>query len=118
MTGPIENNEVIEKIEQQESPEVQDRLKAMYMENMQASEQAGNEDMVKYYQEKLNELEAQNEASDDIRLGGWYAGYTAVFGKADGQAVCQCFTAPGRIPGGMRDILSASVQSGVGLSVR
>lgn len=77
MTGPIENNEVIEKIEQQESPEVQDQLKAMYVENMQASEQAGNEDMVKYYQEKLNELEAQNEASDDIRLGGWYAGYTA-----------------------------------------
>ena len=76
MADFMENFEIVEQAEQNMSPEQLNRLEEMYTENVQEAERGGNEDMAKYYREKLEKLKEQALASDDSRMGGWYAGYT------------------------------------------
>lgn len=76
MAEIMETPEVVEQAEQTMTPELMEQLQANYQENIQEAEKAGNQDMAKYYREKLEELEAQALVSDNSRMGGWYAGYT------------------------------------------
>lgn len=73
MEDRVMNPEMTEQAEQNMAPELQNQMLEMYRENLQEVERSGNEDMAKYYREKL---EAQDLASDNSRMGGWYAGYT------------------------------------------
>ena len=68
--------EMMEQAEQTMSAEQLDQMSEMYRENMEEAQRAGNGDMAQYYQKKLEALEAQALATDDSRMGGWYAGYT------------------------------------------
>lgn len=75
MEDRIMNQEAVEQAEQNLTPEQQNQMMELYMENAREAEEAGNEDMAEYYRDKMEKLEAQNGAGD-TRLGGWYAGYT------------------------------------------
>lgn len=69
--------EAAEQAEQSQSPEQLNQVREMYHENMKEAQRTGNKDMAKYYKEKLDAVEKQAVASDDSRMGGWEAGYTA-----------------------------------------
>lgn len=76
MEDRMMNPEMMEQAEQNMAPELQKQMQEMYQENLREAERSGNEDMAKYYREKLEKLEEQALASDNSRMGGWYAGYT------------------------------------------
>ncbi|MBE5782256.1 MAG: hypothetical protein E7329_02950 [Clostridiales bacterium] len=72
-----ENIERFEAAENSMPREMLQNAIESFMEMSREMEAAGNHDMAQYYEKKARELTAEEAASSDIRLGGWYAGYTA-----------------------------------------
>lgn len=73
-----ETTEKFEVTENSMSPEMLKEAADNFMELSREMEAVGNHDMAQYYAEKAKEFTAEEKpASDDAKLGGWYAGYTA-----------------------------------------
>ena len=72
--------ENIEKFEAAENSMPSENLQNViddFREMSREMEALGNHDMAQYYEKKAQELSDGNTSSKEIRLGGWYAGYTA-----------------------------------------
>ena len=70
----------IERLENTENSMPTETLQSVidsFLEMSREMEAAGNQDMAQYYAKKARELSAETDSERDIRLGGWYAGYTA-----------------------------------------
>ena len=72
-----ENIERLEAAEDSMPPEMLQNVIDSILEMSREMEAVGNHDMAQYYEKKARELTAEKGGSSDIRLGGWYAGYTA-----------------------------------------
>ena len=72
-----ENMERLENMENSMPTEILQSVIDSFLEMSREMEVAGNQDMAQYYAKKAKELSAEKESERDIRLGGWYAGYTA-----------------------------------------
>lgn len=76
MAEQMNRPEMAEQAEQRMAPEQTAQMQEMYQESLREAERSGNEDMADYYRQKMEQLKEQALASDDSRMGGWYAGYT------------------------------------------
>ena len=72
-----ENIERPENVENSMPTETLQSVIDSFLEMSREMEAAGNQDMAEYYEKKARELSAEKDSERDIRLGGWYAGYTA-----------------------------------------